>query len=133
PKYDNRPTGRAWSSERRAGPLTSCACSRASTKGRDRYADSSSLSEFNRSRVRTPILVIRTCAKCLRCHERRLPLERLLVWAQIDLVRPGTALLGVQVPVVIDDRIDLEQAVGAGLLGPVRHARQQAVALDAAV
>src|SRR6185436_1082352 len=48
--------------------------------------------------------------------------ERLLVWPQIDLMRPGAALLGVEVPVVVDDRLDLEQAVGADLLGAAGHA-----------
>ena len=48
-------------------------------------------------------------------------------------MRPGAAVLAMDVPVVLDDRIDLQQTVGAGFLDPVRHARQQAIALDAAV
>ena len=48
-------------------------------------------------------------------------------------MRPGAALLRVQVPVIVDDGLDLEQAVGTDLLQPVGHARQETVALDAAI
>ena len=48
-------------------------------------------------------------------------------------MRPGAARLAMDVPVVLDDRLDAQQPVGTGLLLAVGHARQQPLALDAAV
>ena len=46
---------------------------------------------------------------------------------------PGAAVLAMQVPVAVGDRLDVQKPIGARLLLAVGHARQQALALDAAV
>ena len=50
-------------------------------------------------------------------------LERLLVGSNIEFVRPGAARLAMDVPVVLDDRLDTQQPVGTGLLLAIGHAR----------
>ena len=59
--------------------------------------------------------------------------ERLFVRPEIDLVRPGTVVLAMKMPVAVGDRLDVQKTVGAGLFLAIGHARQQALALDAAV
>src|SRR3954467_10026274 len=60
-------------------------------------------------------------------------LERLLEGTQIDLLRPGRARLGMDLPIDFRDRLDVQQPVFAALLDHLRRALAQALAIDAAV
>src|SRR5262245_9655453 len=60
-------------------------------------------------------------------------LERFAVRPEVEFLGPGGALLGVQMPVGVGDRVDPEQAVLTALGGKLRGAVQQALTGDAAV
>src|SRR5580704_1051208 len=68
-----------------------------------------------------------------RVLDAKVPSERFLVRPEVDLVRPGAAVLAMEMPVAVGDRLDVQKAVRAGLVLAVGHARQQPVALDAGV
>src|SRR5262249_54168302 len=69
-----------------------------------------------------------------RCNEGNPhQLERLLERPQVYLLGPGRALLAMDLPVGLGNRLDAEQTVFAALLHDLRPPAAQAVPVDAAV
>src|SRR5579864_1261242 len=59
--------------------------------------------------------------------------EALVPWPQIELERPGAAVLVVQIPESLGNGIGLEQPVRTALFPQLRIARQQPIAANAAI
>ena len=69
--------------------------------------------------------------RAVSLHPRRL--EGLCPGSQIELLRPGAAVLVVQLPIGVGDRVDAEQSVWSPLIPQLGQAAEQARPADPSV